>query len=279
MIKACVIGWPIKHSRSPLIHNYWLEKLHIEGRYEQQEVEPGNLAVFLKNLDENGYAGCNVTLPHKEAAVSLVDFPDQSVKAIGALNTIYRLGGKLYAESTDGEGFLQNLLALQPNFNFSHKTVCILGAGGSARAIIERLIRANVKKINVVNRTIARALDLESSFAPLVKGYTQDQMADACKACDVLINTTSQGMTGQPELQFDLALLPISAIVCDIVYVPLKTDLIKRAQARGHRVVPGLGMLLHQAVRGFELWFGQKPVVTSELFTLVAQDIDPDYRP
>jgi shikimate dehydrogenase len=276
MIKACVIGWPITHSRSPLIHGYWLRELNIKGSYERVAVEPKNLHEFLLNLKKNGYAGCNVTLPHKEAALAAVDHIDASVKAIGALNTIYRRDGETYATSTDGDGFVQNLLSHVPDFKLAGKTIAILGAGGSAKAIIERLLRADVKIISVVNRTLARARELQATFGPKI--IPTQSLGEALMACDVLVNTTSQGMSGQPELEIDLTHLPPHAIVCDIVYVPLKTALLRNAEARGHKIVPGLGMLLHQAVTGFELWFGQRPIVTDALYDLIAKDIDKDYQ-
>ncbi len=277
MINACVIGSPIAHSRSPLIHNYWLKLLHLNGSYKSVLVEPPDLAKFLKTLEQNNYAGCNVTLPHKEAAIPCIDHIDDSVKSIGALNTIYLRNGFTYATSTDGEGFLQNVLSQISDFNFAGKKIVVLGAGGSAKAIIERLLRADVKLISVANRTLARAKDLNTTFGQRVLPFDLNELN--LRTCDVLINTTSQGMTGQPPLDLNIEALPSHAIVADIVYVPLKTDLIRRAEARGLRVVPGLGMLLHQAVRGFELWFGVKPVVTAELYNLIARDIDLDFKP
>ena len=277
MIKSCVIGWPISHSRSPLIHNYWLTKYQIVGSYERVAVEPQNLENFLKNLDANGYVGCNVTLPHKEAAIAAIDQCDESVKTIGALNTVYVRGSKTYATSTDGDCFLQNLLTHVPNFMPKEKNITILGAGGSAKAIIHRLLKADVNSITVANRTVSRAQDLRDNFGPKIIPVEIQNLN--LNACDVLINTTSQGMSGQPELKLDLSALPTTAIVTDIVYVPLKTQILKTAEARGNSIVPGLGMLLHQAVHGFELWFGVKPEVTPELYALIACDIDPDFRP
>jgi shikimate dehydrogenase len=279
MIKACVIGWPISHSRSPLIHNYWLRELSIDGSYERVAVAPENLGDFIINLSANGYAGCNVTIPHKELAISAVDHIDASVKAIGALNTIYVRDNKTYATSTDGEGFVRNLRTWIPEFEPSGKNITILGAGGSAKAIIERLLRSDVNRIAVINRTDSRAQDLQDIFGPKIIPTKPTSITSTLQSCDLLINTTSQGMVGQPELEIDLAPLPKSAIVADIVYVPLKTKLLKDADARGLRTLAGLGMLLHQAVPGFELWFGQKPVVTKDLYNLVARDIAKGYQP
>jgi shikimate dehydrogenase len=277
MIKSCVIGWPISHSRSPMIHGYWLKQLGITGSYERVAVEPENLQIFLKNLATNNYAGCNVTIPHKEAAISAVDIVDDGVTKIGALNTIYVVNGKTHATSTDGEGFYQNLKSHCPKFQFKGKNITILGAGGSAKAIIERLLRAEVHNITVANRTLSRAQELQLIFGQKINPTTPDLLD--LSICDVLINTTSQGMAGQPDLTVELSALPNHAIVADIVYVPLKTQILKQAEARGLRTVSGLGMLLHQAVRGFELWYGVKPEVTDELYNIIARDIDPGYQP
>ncbi len=277
MIKACVIGSPIMHSRSPLIHGFWLKQLGVAGRYERILVEPPDLKDFLTQLRANGYVGCNVTLPHKETALAFIDRIDESVKAIGALNTVYVKSGQTHATSTDGEGFLQNLIASVPNYDIARKNIILLGAGGSAKALIERLLRANVRSITVANRTLARAQDLTVLFGQKI--IPVEPSALNLKFCDVLVNTTSQGMSGQPELDIDISTLPSHAVVADIVYVPLKTNLIHSAETLGFRTVPGLGMLLHQAVRGFELWFGVKPVVTPELYNLIAHDIDSDYKP
>jgi shikimate dehydrogenase len=278
MKKACVIGWPIAHSRSPLIHGFWLKRYKIEGTYERIAIPPDRLHEFLINLHTNGFVGCNVTIPHKENALTAINHLDDSVKSIGALNTVYMKDGQTYATSTDGDGFLQNLIAHHPDFSTENKRVVILGAGGSAKAIVERLLRANVENITIINRTIARAQELKDAFGSKLHVRSIDESDQAMKTCDLLINTTSQGMNGQDPLNIDLSNLPHHAIVADIVYVPLKTAFINSAEARGLRIVPGLGMLLYQAVRGFELWFGIKPEVTSELYALIARDIDPDFK-
>lgn len=279
MIKACVIGWPIAHSRSPLIHNYWLRQNAIAGLYERIAVSPEDLKSFLQNLKNSPYVGCNVTIPHKQLALPAIDHLDESVIAIGAVNTVYVRNGKTYATSTDGEGFFQNLCTSHPSFDPSHKKITVLGAGGSAKAIIERLLRADVSEIALINRTSERADELKSQFGSRIKVTAPNQLHNELRTTDVLINTTSQGMVGQPELQIDLSALPKQSIVADIVYVPLKTQLIRQAENLGLRTVPGLGMLLHQAVVGFELWFGIKPKVTKEIYNIVAVDIDPDYKP
>jgi len=277
MKKACVIGYPIAHSRSPLIHNHWLKTYGIEGLYEKREVKPEDLRSFLSNLHQNGYVGCNVTIPHKQAAMAYVAEIDDSVRKTGSLNTIYTENNIFKATSTDGEGFYQNLISAIPGLNLAGKTAVILGAGGSARAIIERLLRADISNIHIINRTQARAQDLARLFGPKVIPGPTAQLPRLMATTQLLINTTSQGMKGQPELVINLADLPASAMVADLIYVPVKTNLIKLAEARGLTAVGGLGMLLHQAVVGFEKWFGVKPVVTDELYRLVARDIDPDF--
>ena len=279
MKRACVIGWPIAHSRSPIIHGYWLKLHKIEGSYERVPVPPEQLQSFLVNLQSNGFVGCNVTIPHKETALDIIQNLDDSVRAIGALNTVYVRDTQTYATSTDGEGFLLNLLAHHPQFSPANKAVVILGAGGSAKAIVERLLRAGVASITIINRTRSRAQELKDVFGEKLHVLPIDELPEVLKSCDLLINTTSQGLNGQDNVVIDLTSMPKHSVVADIVYVPLKTALITSAEVLGLKTVPGLGMLLHQAVRGFELWFGVKPVVTPELFALVARDIDPDFQP
>jgi shikimate dehydrogenase len=276
MKKACVIGWPIAHSRSPLIHNYWLAKYGLEGLYERRPVSPQELPGFLKNLAEHGYVGCNVTIPHKEAALQHVDHIDDVVRRNGSLNTVYLVGSEKYATSTDGEGFYQNLLATVPGLSLYRKRAIILGAGGSAKAVVERLLRAGIAEIAVMNRTNQRIDDLKTSFGRVIKALPTDHYVNESKSATLLINATSQGMSGQPRLDIDLSALPPDAIVADLVYVPLETELLKAAKTRGLRTVGGLGMLLHQAVVGFEKWFGVRPEVTPELYNLVAADIEKE---
>jgi shikimate dehydrogenase len=279
MKKACVIGFPITHSRSPLIHNHWLKTYGLMGLYEKREVKPDELAHFLNNLAAEGYAGCNVTIPHKEAALAIISDVDDIVRRTGSLNTVYYEGGILKATSTDGEGFYQNLLATVPGASLAGKKVLMIGAGGTAKAIAERLLRAGVTEIKILNRTLTRAEELCTAFGPRLRAITQDHFGAESKEVALLVNTTSQGMKGQEELNVDLTNLPPEAIVADIVYVPLQTKLLAQAEARGLRTVGGLGMLLHQAVVGFEKWFGLRPEVTPELYELVAGDIDPGFRP
>lgn len=278
MKKACVIGWPINHSRSPIIHNYWLKQFGIDGLYERVAVEPKNLHDFIRDLEHKGYQGCNVTIPHKEAVVSAVDDYDTTVAQTGSLNTVYLKNSEILGTSTDGDGFLNNILAHHPDFQIQDKTVFVIGAGGSAKAICQKLISANVKTIYVLNRTVERALELQKQFGQTIQIVQTSEVGERLKISDLLVNTTSQGMSGQPPLDLNIDSLPNHAIVADIVYIPLKTKLIERAEARNLKTVPGLGMLLHQAVEGFEKWFGVRPVVTQELYDLVESDILAEYQ-
>lgn len=273
MKKACVIGWPIKHSRSPLIHNYWLKLLHIDGLYERVAVQPNDLRSFIRNLKQNGYQGCNVTIPHKEAALAAVDSYDQIVRETGSLNTVFLKGDKIQGTSTDGQGFLNNILSHYPDYQIQGKTVFMIGAGGSAKAICQKLLQENAKTILIFNRTRERALELKQSFGSKIQIVPPQDAQQRLINVDILINATSQGMIGQPSLEIEIYNLPKHALVADIVYVPLKTKLISKAESLGLQTVPGLGMLLHQAVEGFEHWFGVRPQVTDELYNLVAQDI------
>lgn len=279
MTRACVIGWPVSHSRSPLIHNYWLTHHGIAGSYERVAVEPHGLAEFLSGLAPAGYAGCNVTLPHKEAAFGLVDIADEGTRRLGVVNTVFIRDGKRLGTSTDGEGFIANLLAGAPALQLKNQRAVLLGAGGAAMAIIGALLDHGVSEIALANRTAERSHQLRRKFGAAVKPAEWDARGDLLSDCVLLVNTTSLGMSGQPPLTIRLQNLPATAVVTDIVYSPLRTALLRDAARRGLVTVGGLGMLLHQAVRGFELWFGTRPNVTRELYDLVARDIDPDYRP
>ena len=276
--KACVIGWPISHSRSPLIHSYWLKRYGIDGAYERRAVPPDGLSNFLNTLTAQGYAGCNVTLPHKEGAFRSVRIADQATSRLGVVNTVFLRDGETWGTSTDGEGFLANLASHIPDWRPKGCTTIVLGAGGAARAIVGALLDAGSGRLVVANRTLARADELRRDFGPSVEPRDWSDLGNLVEAADLLVNTTSLGMAGQPSLTIDLSRLPKAAIVADIVYTPMETDLLTRARSRGNRVVPGLGMLLHQAVRGFELWFGRRPEVTTELHDLVAHDIDVGFR-
>jgi shikimate dehydrogenase len=269
---ACLIGWPAAHSRSPLIHKYWLKTFGIDGDYRIEAVEPAAFADFIDSLKARGYKGANVTIPHKEQALALSS-PDARARAVGAANTLYfDTSGALHATNTDVEGFIGNLDASAPGWDAA-EDVLVLGAGGSSRAVIFGLIERGIKRVHLANRTASRTQLLADQFGARVQPLAWENVGDVLPRAKLLVNTTSLGMKGQPPLDIDVSVLPVGATVADLVYVPLETDLLKAARARGLKTADGLGMLLHQAVRGFELWFGRRPTVTPELRVLVEADL------
>jgi len=269
---VCILGWPAGHSRSPLIHNYWIRQHGIAGEYRKEAVPPEEFAAFLASFEARGYVGANATIPHKEAALRLTT-PDERARAVGAANTIWREGGGLKSTNTDVEGFLGNLDATAPGWDRSLKTAVVLGAGGSSRAVVFGLIERGVARIHLVNRTLERAQALRERFGAAVAPARWEEVPELLGSAGLLVNTTSLGMKGQPPLEIDVGALPSAAVVADLVYVPLVTPLLAAAGARGLATADGLGMLLHQAVRGFSLWFGVKPAVTPELRALVEADL------
>ena len=273
---ACIIGWPVDHSRSPLIHNYWLKTYGIAGEYRREAVPPDQFSSFMKSLAERGYAGANVTVPHKEAALALSQ-PDDRAHAVGAANTLWFDGG-LRSTNTDVEGFLSNLDASASGWDRDLGKAVVLGAGGAARAVIYGLLTRGVPSVVNINRTPSRAEALRERFGGRVHVGRWDDLNGQLGDAALLVNTTTLGMHGQPDLAADLGRLPGHAIVADLVYVPLSTPLLKAAKARGLRTADGLGMLLHQAVGGFTLWFGKKPEVTPQLRALLEADLNPSTR-
>jgi shikimate dehydrogenase len=268
---ACLIGWPAAHSRSPLIHHHWLRTLGIEGGYSIEAVPPEFLAEFLLRLSAHGFVGANITIPHKEHALALTK-PDARASAVGAVNTLWYEGRELRSTNTDIEGFINNLDACASGWD-SAEEVLVLGAGGSSRAVVFGLIERGVKRIHLANRTAERARALADQFGASVHPVAWDDIGQALPGAGLLVNTTSLGMRGQPALEVDVGRLPSHAVVADLVYVPLETPLLAAAKTRGLKTADGLGMLLHQAVRGFELWFHRRPAVTSELRALVEADL------
>ena len=268
---ACLIGWPAAHSRSPLIHHHWLRKLGIEGGYNIEAVPPEGFAEFVLHLSTHGFVGANVTIPHKERALAL-SVPDERARAVGAANTLWYEGSELRSTNTDVEGFINNLDASAPGWDQATEAL-VLGAGGSARAVLFGLLDRGLQRIHLVNRSSERARALADQFGARVEPASWDALAGLLPRAGLLVNTTSLGMHGQPALALDVGLLPPNAVVADLVYVPLKTPLLVAAEARGLKTADGLGMLLHQAVRGFELWFGRRPQVTPELRALVEDDL------
>jgi shikimate dehydrogenase len=274
---SCLIGWPAAHSRSPLIHHYWLRHFDIEGGYSIEAVPPEEFAEFVLHLSHHGFVGANVTIPHKERALVLTT-PDERARAVGAANTLWYDGDLLRSTNTDIEGFINNLDASAPGWD-KIEDALVLGAGGSSRAVVFGLIERGIKRVHLANRTLERAQALAKQFGEKVHPIAWNAIGDVLPRAALLVNTTSLGMKGQPPLDVDIGLLPSHAAVADLVYVPLQTSLLAAAQARGLRTADGLGMLLHQAVRGFELWFGRRPEVTPGLRALVEADLQPPLTP
>ena len=268
---ACLIGWPAAHSRSPLIHHYWLRTLGIAGGYNIEAVPPEGFAEFVLHLSTHGFVGANVTIPHKERALALSK-PDERARAVGAANTLWFADGELRSTNTDVEGFINNLDASAPGWDGCEDAL-VLGAGGAARAVVFGLLERGIKRVHLANRTIERARGLADQFGASVLPVAWVALGDILPRTGILVNTTSLGMKGQPPLELDVGQLPSHAVVADLVYVPLDTPFLAAAHARGLKTADGLGMLLHQAVRGFELWFGRRPEVTPELRALVEADL------
>jgi shikimate dehydrogenase len=264
------MGHPIAHSRSPMIHGYWLKTLGIPGGYEIRDLEPEAFVPFITNLAANGYVGGNVSLPHKEAAYRTVAARDAAAEAVGAVNTLWLENGRLMGGNSDVHGFIANLDDRAPGWNVPGCKVVILGAGGASRSAVYAFRQRSVE-VHVVNRTRSRARELATKFDARAHGW--DELPRLLPQADVLVNCTSLGMTGKEALQIDLGALKKSAVVYDIVYVPLETALLAQAKKRGLRTVDGLGMLLQQAGFGFRKWFGGDPRVTPELRQIVEADI------
>jgi shikimate dehydrogenase len=269
---ACVIGWPIGHSRSPLIHNYWIKQHGLDAEYRREAVSPEQFGDFITHLVERGYVGANVTVPHKETALAMSE-PDDRARAVGAANTLWLEGGRLRSTNTDVEGFIGNLDATAPGWDRGLQSALVLGAGGAARAVLFGLLDRGIGRILLANRTAERAAALRTQFGDRVEPMRWGDVDQLMPEAGLLVNTTSLGMAGQPPLTIDLARLPASAVVSDLVYAPLETALLTAARSRGLRAVDGLGMLLHQAVGGFQRWFGVRPQVTEALRALVEADL------
>jgi shikimate dehydrogenase len=268
---ACVIGWPVEHSRSPLIHNYWLKACGVAGDYRREAVPPDQFRDFLHSLAARGYVGANLIFPHKEAALAWSE-PDDRARAVGAANTLWR-DGVLRATNTDVEGFLHNLDARVPGWDRNCETAIVLGAGGAARAVVYGLLERGTPRIVVINRTAQRAQALQEWLGARVRVAAWEERDEWLAEARLLVNATKLGMPGQPELVLNIARLPADAAVADLVYVPLVTPLLRAAVARNLRTADGLGMLLRQAVPQFRLWFGKTPEITNELRALLERDL------
>jgi shikimate dehydrogenase len=271
---AGVMGQPIMHSRSPMLHNYWLEAHLLKGRYVPLAITPDGLAAALKALQPLGFAGCNLTIPHKQAAMAVMDELDAASQKIGAISCVtVQEDGTLAGSNNDWVGFVRNLKEAKPDWQAKSGPAVVLGAGGGSRAVCYGLLQEGATEIRVANRDVKRAEKLASDLGGNIKAYAWDERHALLEGASLLVNTTSLGMTGQPALDLDLFKLPTSALVSDIVYIPLETELLTKAKARGNSTVNGLGMLLHQGPLAWDKWFGFEPAVTPELRALLERDI------
>jgi shikimate dehydrogenase len=267
---AGVMGWPVMHSRSPKLHNYWLDRHGLAGTYVPLAVRPEGLPAALRALPALGFAGCNLTIPHKESALAVVDEIDPTARRMGAIScVVVRPDGSLVGSNNDGFGFVASILSEAPGWRADAGPIVVIGAGGGARAVVYSLAERGAREIRVVNRTLARAQALADEFGGPIEALPWDDRAAALRGAAMLVNTTSQGMIGQPALDLPLDTLPATALVADIVYIPRETALLAEARRRGNRTVNGLGMLLHQARPAWKAWFGLEPEVTPELRALI----------
>jgi shikimate dehydrogenase len=267
---AGVMGWPVMHSRSPALHNYWFRRYGLAGTYVPLAVEPRRLEAALGALAPLGFAGCNLTIPHKQRAITMMDEVDLLAKRIGAIScVIVRADGSLFGTNNDSYGFVHNIMQERPEWRAEVGPVVLIGAGGGARAVAYALADRGAPEIRVVNRTFDRAHALVAAFGPPLSAIEWEDRHRALAGATMLVNTTSQGMVGQSPLDLMLDALPTIALVCDIVYVPLETPLLTAARRRGNPTVDGLGMLLHQARPAWQAWFGIEPEVTPELRALI----------
>jgi shikimate dehydrogenase len=269
-LMAGVVGWPVMHSRSPKIHNYWLKKHGLAGVYVPLAIKADGLGAALRALPALGFAGCNLTIPHKEAAFDIVDRVDPAAERIGAINcVVVAADGSLEGRNYDGFGYVESVRDAWPAWRADAGPIAVIGAGGAARAVLVALADQGAREIRLVNRTAARALALAQEIGKPVTAVTWDDRHQALEGAAMLVNTTSQGMPGQPALDLALDKLPAPALVSDIIYVPRETPLLAAARQRGNRTVNGLGMLLHQARPAFHAWFGVMPEVTPELRAMI----------
>jgi len=263
-IKCGVIGFPIKHSKSPIIHNHWIAQHGLEGEYKAIEIAPENLKSGVQALIDEGYAGFNVTIPHKQEIFKLCESVDDVAQAIGAVNTVVIKNGRLHGTNTDAFGFIENVHQSAFGVDFMHRPCVVLGAGGAARAVVYGLIETGAKEIIITNRTKEKAYEV-ATMSGIVRVADWEERSKILQGSGFLVNTTSLGMSGKELLEIDLSALPEGAVVSDIVYAPLMTPLLKDAESKGHQIVTGIGMLLHQARPAFEKWFGVLPDVDETL--------------
>lgn len=271
---AGVMGWPVAHSRSPLIHNYWIDKYKLSGAYGLFPVAPDQLRAAICGLRALGISGCNITIPHKVTAMQYADWIDPCAKRIGAINTIVvQPDGALHGYNNDGFGYMQSLIEAHPQWRADTGPAVIVGAGGAARAIVVALLDAGSTEIRIINRTRSKADEFAHKFGPAISSVDWEDRQEALAGAAILVNTTNQGMHGQPALDLDLKCLPKDALVSDAIYIPLETPLLKAAKLRGNPTVNGLGMLIHQARPAFQAWFGVLPDVDTNLHTRITATI------
>ena len=271
---AGVMGWPVMHSRSPLLHNYWLRQHGLAGTYVPLAISPDTLAAALRALHPLGFAGCNLTIPHKQQAMAIVDEVDAVGKRIGAIScVVVRPDGSLAGSNNDCFGFIENLKQSEPGWRADAGPIAVIGAGGGSRAVCYGLLQEGAKEIRLVNRTLARAQAIASEFGGPIHVLPWERRHDALEGAAMAVNATSQGMTGLPALDIRLDKLPKRALVADIIYTPLETPFLAAARSRGNRTVNGLGMLLHQGRPAWKAWFGIEPQVTAELRELLEQSL------
>jgi shikimate dehydrogenase len=271
---AGVMGWPVMHSRSPMLHNYWFGKHGLAGSYVPLAIRPEGLAAALRALRPLGFAGCNLTIPHKQEAMKIVDEVDALAKSIGAIScVVVQPDGSLSGTNNDCYGFIENIRQEQPGWRADTGPVAVIGAGGGSRAVCYGLAREGAKEIRLLNRGYARAKAIADEFGAPVKALPWEQRRDALEGAAMVVNTTSCGMVGQPPLDIELDRLPKNALAADIIYIPLETPFLAAARKRGNRTVNGLGMLLHQARPAWKAWFGIEPEVTRELRAMVEKTI------
>ena len=273
-ILAGVMGWPVMHSRSPLMHNYWIRQQGLNGTYVPLAIEPAGLAAALRALHPLGFAGCNLTIPHKQAALAIVDEVDDVARKIGAIScVVVRPDGSLFGTNNDWRGFIGNIREQQPGWRGDAGPVAVIGGGGGARAICYGLLQQGAREIRLVNRTAERAEAIAAELGGPITVLPWADRHDALAGVALAVNTTSQGMVGMAALDLRLDRLPAEALVADIIYTPLETPLLAAARRRGNATVNGLGMLLHQGPPAWKLWFGIEPEVTAELREIMERSI------